>query len=218
MLKQKCESFMLNKYISQITFSTSYSYSRILPVVLLALMISACSVNPESAPQATKQLSPETKKLYAEAIKKMKSGNTKKAQLLLSKVIRQQPGFSNAYVNMGILYIKMNMNKKAELSFQQALKIEPGNKYALNQQAFIYRVNGDFAKAKENYEKAINIDSDYANAHLNLGILYDLYLYDLESALQQYKKYNELSKGKNKQVSKWIFELERRYKKSLSQK
>lgn len=218
MLKLKCENFMLNKPTSKLTFSNSYFFSRILPVLLLTLMISACSVTPENASQATKQLNPETNKLYAEAITKMKSAKTKEAQLLLSKVIRQQPGFANAHVNIGILYIKMNMNKKAELSFQQALKIEPNNKYALNQQAFLYRLNGDFIKAKTNYKKALDIDSEYANAHLNLGILYDLYLYDLESALKQYKKYNALSKGENKQVSKWIFELERRYKQSLSQK
>ncbi|MDH5370651.1 MAG: tetratricopeptide repeat protein, partial [Gammaproteobacteria bacterium] len=109
--------------------------------------------------------------------------------------------------------INNKQHNKAETSFQKALKVNPKNIYALNQLGFIYRKKGEFYKAKESYEKAIDINNGYAYAHLNLGILYDLYLYDLEHALKQYKIYNKLTKDKNSQVKKWIFDLERRLKK-----
>lgn len=102
---------------------------------------------------------------------------------------------------------------KQKNSFNRALEINPNNIYALNQLGFLYRRQGDFSRAKASYEKAIVINSDYAYAHLNLGILYDLYLYDLEKAIEQYQIYKELSKDDEKQIEKWIFELERRHKK-----
>ena len=116
------------------------------------------------------------------------------------------------------IFIKNKSFDEAENALNRALTINPNNIYALNQLGFLYRKQGEFSKAKVSYEKAIDINSDYAYAHLNLGILYDLYLYDLEGAIEQYKIYNKLSKEEDKQVGKWIFDLERRHKKSLSQK
>ena len=218
MRKQKRESLMFNNSIKSLSCIGIRHKAQTIFTLLFTLFIAACSVTPDGTHTGNKTLSPESNKLYVEAISKMKSGNSKQAQLILTKIIRQQPDFSNAHVNLAILYIKMKRFKKADTSLKQALKISPNNIYALNQLGFLYRRNGDFAKAKENYEKAININSEYAYAHLNLGILYDLYLYDLENAIEQYKIYNKLSKDEDKQVSKWIFDLERRHKKSLSQK
>ncbi|MCW8901033.1 MAG: tetratricopeptide repeat protein [Gammaproteobacteria bacterium] len=209
---------MLNNLLSALSYAEKHPNTRTVATLLFTLFFSACSVTPDNLPSSNKELNPGTNKLYVDAVFEMKSGNTKSAQLLLTKVIQQQPDFSNAHVNLGILYIKMNMFEKAETSMQQALKISPDNIYALNQQGFLYRRKGDFSNAKASYEKAINIESGYANAHLNLGILYDLYLYNLEKAIKQYKIYNDLSKGNDQQVSKWIVDLERRQQNALSKK
>lgn len=206
---------MLNKITPYINMNLCRR-NILLSIFLVAL--SACSNLPEKVQPTDVPLNAETKKIYQDAVSNIKSGNTKQAQLLLAKVIQQQPGFAGAHINLGILYLKMEMNKKAEIAFQKALSLEPRNKYALNQQAYLYRINGEFNKAKNNYQQAIDIDPGYANAYLNLGILYDLYLYDLGKAIEQYKKYDDLTKGSNKQVNKWIFDLERRYKQALSQK
>lgn len=218
MLKKKREKLMLINYTKSL-FSILTNYQgRAFFSLALSLILSACSVTSDSGLSNNQELDAVSNKNYTEAISEMKSGKLKRAQILLSKVIRQQPNFSNAHINLSIIYIKMKRFKKAETSLQQALKFSPENIYALNQQGFLYRVNGEFSKAKDSYEKAISIDSNYANAHLNLGILYDLYLYDLDKAIEQYKIYTDLSKDKDKKVSKWIFDLERRNKKTLSQR
>lgn len=215
MLKQKRERLMLNKsYISH-----SLSHGQPLLAICLALLLSACSITQEGATDnINSNLSPASKETYAEAISAMKSGNTENAQTLLISLINQQPNFSNAHVNLGIIFIKNKSFNEAENSINRALIINPNNIYALNQLGYLYRINGEFSKAKASYEKAIDIDSDYAYAHLNLGILYDLYLYDLENAIEQYKLYKKLSTDDDKQVNKWIFDLERRHKKSLALK
>lgn len=216
MPKQKRESLMLNNLMSTHSLM-SLSSAWKLSLLIITLLTSACSVTQEAANTSNSNLTPASNEAYAEAISAMKSGDDKNAQILLQKVIRQQPNFSNAHINLGILFLKKNLLKKAEEHLLQAIKIAPNNIYALNQLGFLYRSKGEFSKAKESYEKAIDINSDYAYAHLNLGILYDLYLYDLENAIEQYKIYLDLSKD-DKQVKKWIFELERRQKKPLAQK
>jgi len=189
--------------------------TRPLLALFLTLQLAACSVTQEDTSSSGSSVKNQA---YMKAVAAMKSGDMDEARSLFLEVINQQPGLANAHVNMGIMFIKNKSFDEAENAFNRALKLNPNNIYALNQLGFLYRKQGAFSKAKSSYEKAIDINSDYAYAHLNLGILYDLYLYDLESAIEQYKIYNELSKEKDKQVGKWIFDLERRHKKSLSRK
>ena len=214
MLKQKRESYMLNNTINSYLLNGFSVAKKVLVIILVTLLFSACSTTSEDS---ASNPGPISNKIYAKAISAMKSGNPKSAQILLQKVIKQQPNHANAHLNLGIIFIKKNLLDDAEKSLQLAIKMEPNNIYAFNQLGFLYRTKGEFSKAKGSYDKAIDINSDYAYAHLNLGILYDLYLYDLKNAIKQYKIYLDLSK-EDKKVAKWIFDLERRYKKSLSQK
>ncbi len=198
MQKQKRQKVMLNKYLS------------LLPV-LAVLLLSACSTTQESV-STGKQT--EYSADYLQALSAMKKGKLKEAQQLLRKVIKHQPKLSNAHVNMGIIYLRNHSLNEAENSFQYALKINPDNIYALNHLGILYRQQGKFSAAKKAYKKAIDIDSNYAYAHLNLGILFDLYLYDFTNAIEQYKKYQDILGKDDKQVNKWIIDLERRLKKS----
>ena len=62
------------------------------------------------------------------------------------------------------------------------------------------------------YLQAIKHKSDYAIAYLNLGILYDLYLQELNDALDHYKQYQTMTNNNDKLVDKWIIDLEHRIK------
>ena len=187
-------------------------------ITLALLFVSACSVTQQGSEQNYKSKRPVHSTAYKNALSAIKNSELKQAQSLLQEVINKQPNFSNAYVNLGIVYLKNNSLSQAENSFNHALRINPKNIFALNQLGILHRQQGDFSAAKSYYIKAIDTKSDYANAHLNLGILYDLYFYDFPNAIEQYKIYQTLTKDKNKQVEKWIIDLERRLKKSLESK
>jgi Tfp pilus assembly protein PilF len=207
MRKRKWEKIMLNKkYLI-----------RFLAIIIAPLLFSACSSMPDGSNSDTK-IKTERSPKYYNALSAMKEGKSKQAISLFRDVINKQPNISNAHLNLGILFLKQNSLSEAENSLRHALRINPNNIYALNQLGILYRQKGKFSKSKVSYEKAIDIDSNYAFAHLNLGILYDLYLYNYPKAIEQYKKHQNLTKDKNKQVTKWIIDLERRYKKSLGQK
>jgi len=153
-------------------------------------------------------------KSYIEGLTAARDGQPKQAVKLFSSTITAHPDFSPAYVNIGLQYLKLKQYEAAEKNFKKSIKLNPENPVSFHYLGVISRFKGDFAAAKTQYLKAIDLKSDYAEAHLNLGILQDLYLYDYEQALQHYEKYQSLQKKKDSKVAKWIIDIKRRIAKS----
>jgi len=96
---------------------------------------------------------------------------------------------------------------EAERSFVALTK---SNAELHNQLGITYRMAGDFDKAKASYERSIALDANFAAAVLNLGILYDLYLWDGARALELYDRYLQLTPGGDEQVKRWVSDLRNR--------
>ncbi len=79
----------------------------------------------------------------------------------------------------------------------------------LNQEGIRYREAGDFDRAAATYLEALGEDEHAAMTHLNLGILYDLYLGKPGRALYHYTEYQFLTGGEDRTVLGWIKDLER---------
>lgn len=186
--------------------------------IILSIFLSSCSVSEEYSAQKKdiNTIRPEAHRTFIQAISAMKSGEYQKAKILLEQVIILQPDFSKAYINLSIIQENDKNYTAAEKSLIAALKASPDDIRALNQIGRVYRQLGEFRKAQASYQKAINIKPDYAVAHYNIGILYDLYLYDLPQALTHYLKYQQLTNDTDQKVAKWIVDIERRHKKSLA--
>lgn len=146
---------------------------------------------------------------YQQAIARAKDGEVDQAIELLEKVTRTSPDFTNVYTNLGLQYLQKKDLDQAEQAFDKAISLDATNYTAYNHRGVIMRRKGDFSAANEMYLAAIKHNPDYANAHHNLAILYDIYLYDQEQALYHYKKYQLLTNDSDKQVEKWIVDLER---------
>ncbi len=58
--------------------------------------------------------------------------------------------------------------------------------------------------------RALELQPDYADAHLNLGILLELYLQQPQAALEHYARYHQLEGDQDKRVNLWITDLKRR--------
>ena len=149
-------------------------------------------------------------KSYIEGLTAARDGQPKQAIKLFASTINAHPDFSPAYINMGLQQLKLKQYEVAEKNLKKSIEINPENPVSFHYLGVIARLKGDFGTAKTRYLKAIDLDPDYAIAHLNLGILYDLYLYDLEPALDHYERYQSLSDKKDAKVSKWIIDIKRR--------
>ncbi len=95
-------------------------------------------------------------------------------------------------------------------ALQAALERAPDSPPLLNQLGIAWRQQGQFEPARKAYEAAITASSTAAAPHLNLAILYDLYLGDVSKAQALYQRCLELSPGDAGQVNRWLAELKAR--------
>jgi tetratricopeptide (TPR) repeat protein len=161
-----------------------------------------------SAPEAP--VPPRAAQQYAQALQMMKAGRNTDAELEFKQLAAAYPQFSGPQVNLGILYLKDSRLTDAEAALKSALQINAANAKAASELGIVERRLGKFADAEAAYQKAIAAEPNYADAHLNLGVLYDLYLSEPKKALEQFERYVEIAGGENKQVNGWVVELRKR--------
>ena len=168
----------------------------------------------EAEPEiSAEDLVAETNKLsYQAALEDLKDKKIKSAIKQLEALSETAPGLEYLFTNIGLAYLKIEDFKRAEAAFQRAISLNIRDAVAYNHLGVIKRTQGEFIEARQAYEKAIGIDDGYAQAHLNLGILFDIYLQDLKLALNQYQKYQSLNDSPDKTVANWITDIERRLK------
>lgn len=155
------------------------------------------------------EVPPAALTLYEQAVAVMAAGDFLDAELRFKEFLLQYPGYPGAYVNLAIIHVTYNNDEAARESIDAALAIDADYAPALNQLGMLLRRNGKFLEAEAAYLKAVTADPDYALAHYNLGVLNELYLQRLDSALQHFERYQELVGG-DEQVEKWITDLQRR--------
>ena len=161
--------------------------------------------------QATNiEVSPAVQKKYAQALELMRAEQHEQAITVLQEVARSNEKLSGPYVNLGIIYSKMGQLTEAYQAVNRAIEINPYNPAAHNLLGMLQRQKGLFNDAQRSYQSALATHPDYLNAHLNLGILCDLYLHNTECALRHYETYMQLSGSEDKQVSKWLVDLRKR--------
>ena len=167
----------------------------------------AAPVSDEQAPMALAP--PQALTMFKQAAALMAGGNFDAAERHLQAFLLRYPGYPAAHVNLAILYSEAGDDAAVQREIDAALALDPVYAPALNQQGLLFRRNGKFLEAEAAYLKAVTAAPDYALAHYNLGVLNELYLQRLDTALQHFERYQELV-GEDKQVEKWISDLRRR--------
>jgi len=190
--------------------------------ILLTLGIAGCATSLPSTgtraatpPVATEQksepaVSPVVQRDFTSALSAIKHGHYKDAERRLLKLTREYPEFSGPYANLGIVYQRLGKFPEAIKFLEQAIEINPDRAAYYNQLGIVYRQSGQLDKARASYARALEADPLYLNSHLNIGILYDLYLQEHGKALQHYERYQALLPAADAQVNKWIVDLKQR--------
>lgn len=148
---------------------------------------------------------------FSHAVDMLDSGHYERAADLLEKVVAQSPGVTAPYINLAIAYRHLGKLQQAEAHLKTALELVPGHPVASNEYGLLYRQTGRFAEARAMYETALDRFPDYYPVRRNLGILCDLYLDDLQCALEHYEIYGRARPG-DEQVQLWIADLRNRLK------
>ncbi len=86
-------------------------------------------------------------------------------------VLKLDPTYADAYFQIGKMYLQLKNYDKANEWYDKAIAKDKKNIAALTDKAIILKEKGDRAGAKEQMEKVLDINSQYYDANLELGVM-----------------------------------------------
>lgn len=143
---------------------------------------------------------------YDEALRFLRQGQLDQGVVRLQSISENAPELAAPQIDLGIAHHLTGDLEAAEKHLLLALEINPDHPMAHNELGIVYRKTGRFAKARQSYEAALTIYPGYHYARRNLAILCDLYLVDLECALENYEAYMATVPG-DEEAEIWIADL-----------
>lgn len=183
-------------------------------IALACLLLAACggmpSKEPTAPPPGVAVVPREAHVQFEQALELMREKHYAEAEPVLQAMTQTYPDLAGPNLNLGIVYLRLDRTAEAEPPVRRALEINPENAEGYNILGLIHRAGGRFAEARADYEQALKLDPLFADVHLNLAILLDLYLGLPQAALQHYERYQEIVGGEDKQVKLWITDLKQR--------
>jgi Tfp pilus assembly protein PilF len=199
-------------------------------LIALHLLLSACSLQPpretagqtdgaDSAAVASqapvrayrgqRDASAQALRHFDRANEAIEQEDWSTAEAELQWLLENYPDLSGPSLNLALVYQYQGELDLAEQYYLQALHINPNNLAAYNQYAVFLREQGRFAEAEKVYKEALGVWEAHPQTHLNIGILYDLYMGDQGRALLHFHRYQNLTGSEDQQVAGWIVDLER---------
>jgi tetratricopeptide (TPR) repeat protein len=126
---------------------------------------------------------------YERGLDLLDQGRLEEGVAVLETVAEAAPGLSAPRIDLGVAYHRLDNLEAAEENLEAALAINPQHPIALNELGIVYRETARFTEARHSYEAALAVYPGYHYARRNLAILCDLYLADMECALDNYEAY-----------------------------
>lgn len=195
---------------------------RNLAIAALAISIGACGLLPQrglppqksaappeasAAPVAVEPVPPKVRAEFDRALADMRAGRDGQAKPRLEALAAANPDLGGLQANLGLIHERAGRHEDAEKAFKAAVRINPGQPAYYNLLGVFYRGRGDFGQARKAYETALARNPDFSPAHLNLGILFDIYLWEPEKAAVHYERYAQLTPENAGQVAKWLADI-----------
>ncbi len=189
--------------------------------LLTAIILSGCAsqevkqdeLSQQEQDKAIKQTTESDLQKYGEAITLLGNGDLDKARSMLLEFSGERPELAGPWANLGLISIKQNKLDEAEAQLTKALQKNPDLAQAHNLMGYIEKSRGNIIKARDYYIRAVELKDNYALAHYNLALIYDIYIQDINKAIDHYQKYLALIKNKDKQTAEWLDQLKASLKK-----
>lgn len=152
----------------------------------------------------------EANSRFQKALALVASDDDESALQLLQQLVQDHPSLSGPHVNIGLIHWRQDRLDQAQAAFRRALEVNSLNIDAYNQLAILQRELGEFDQAESLYLQALKVWPHSPDSHLNLGILYDMYMGKLDKALEHYEMAAKLVNEPSRELQGWIIDLQRR--------
>ena len=193
---------------------------RIALLPVSAFILSACtSTGPSSTPARIEiqeevgftiteeeRISNEVRAEYEDALTLLEQGHHEQGIAVLEAVAEAAPNLSAPRIDLGIAYHHAGDLQAAERNLLLAVEANPDHPIAHNELGIVYRKAGRFSEARRSYQAALATYPGYHYARRNLAVLCDLYLADLNCALQNYEAYMTTVPS-DEETSMWIADI-----------
>jgi tetratricopeptide (TPR) repeat protein len=184
-------------------------------MILSLMALSACtqtSVKTEPDTTAgeikpTIEISDSDKEQFQSGLTALADNNDDKAESIFQDIINNKPYLAGPYCNIALIRFKDAKYQESLDLINKAIGLSENIAQAYNLRAQILIKMGKINEAKSDYLKAVNLDQNYANAHYNLALLYDIYLQDIPQAINHYEKYLSLLTQPDKVTQQWVDHL-----------
>ncbi|VUD68838.1 hypothetical protein TDB9533_04197 [Thalassocella blandensis] len=164
--------------------------------------------NPYTAQKG--RIKKESVSAFIEAKRAYKSKQWDRAKSILNALSQNDKSLSGPWMMLGDIAMEQNDIDTAKSHYEQAIKVNKQNINAYLKIAKIQREQGQFIPAQNTYTSALAVWPDYPEAHLNLGVLYDIYLNHPIRAQQHMEAYLFLTGWKDEKVKTWLAEVQSR--------
>jgi tetratricopeptide (TPR) repeat protein len=195
--------------------------SKILSVCVLALvmLISACGggkvkpateptqKNPASVKKAG-ALSESEKVEFQQALESIKTNNLPNAEKILKKLSDKLGASTSISANLALTYYKLQRYDLAETQINNALAVNEADAETQNIAGLIAIEMKKHQAAENHFKRALTLKPDFANAHYNIALLYDIYFQDIPNAYSHYQKYLSLVGDSDKETKEWVDQLQ----------
>lgn len=159
---------------------------------------------------AKKRIDKEVIQTFIDAKRQLKSKKYDSVISLLDKIIAQDDSLSGPWEMKGdIALIKTNREQALEF-YNKAKEVNAKNVNVYIKIAKLLREDGKFILAQNVYADALSIWPDFPEAHLNIGILYDVYLNHPLRAQKHMEAYMFLVEEPEPQAVTWLNEVKSR--------
>lgn len=183
-------------------------------IVICALLgVGGCATNkvpgeppPVVRPVVVPERGPEE---LLKAISVVKEGNLPQAEANFEEIVKVRPDLAEAHFNLGWVRVQLKKHAEAIQPLRKGLQLRPGEVRAHALIGICQREMGQFAAAEATYLEGLAIAPDDPVLHYNVGILYDLYLFQPQKALEHFRRYQALQKAPDTRVAGWIALIER---------
>lgn len=155
------------------------------------------------------EVSGEIRSDFERAVELLGNDNFDEAIPLLEQVVASSPERTAPHINLALAYEHKDLSEKAEEQLKAALQLIPGHPVASNIYGLLLRKSGRFTEARDVFENSIKRFPEFMATRKNLGILCELYLDDIEAAIEQYQIYSD-AMPEDEEVTVWIAGLRQR--------